>query len=179
VFVRCRYLPLAFQIMSGRSGWKQGWLPDSQTRPLAPRYTVSQSGKHQSLSLTPVAKSENFNLTSGGGFRSTWFEQHVLKQRNPGPGRYRTDQELVDPGTGGKDAVDVNRTVKESMPRFSVPKLAKETTLAKTKLSILKPSYLNVSVGKSTDVQVTPGPGQYSQYTYFGAASGASRKPYF
>lgn len=161
------------------SAWKQGWLPDSQTRPLAPRYTVSQSGKHRSLSLTPVAKSDIFNLSSGGGFRSTWFEQHVLKQRNPGPGRYRTDQELVDLKQSGKDSVDVNYTVKESVPKFSVPKLAKETVLAQTKLSILKPSYLNVPVGKSTEVRVTPGPGQYTQYTYFGAASGGSRKKFF
>ncbi len=157
--------------------WKEGWLSDGETAQTAPRWSVSQSGRHRSVTPKVVAKSETFYLTSGGGFRSTWFQQHVLTQRNPGPGRYRTDLEIVSPST--KDAVDVNKTIKESVPRFSIPKHLKETSLKSTKLSILKPSYLNVPKGKSTDVQSTPGPGQYTQYTFFGAPSGPTRKPYF
>ena len=158
--------------------WKEGWRADGNTRSLGPRWTVGQAGRHQSLTRSVVAKSENFSLTTGGGFRSTWFQSHVLKQRNPGPGRYRTDCELVLP-SAAKDTLDVNRTVKEAVPKYSVPRLMRETTLSHTKLSILKPSFLNVPVGKATAVRGTPGPGQYTQYTFFGGPSGGSRKPYF
>ncbi len=157
-------------------GWKKGWSANSQTVKTAPRWTLTLAGRHRSLTPSVVAKTDTFNLTAGGGFRSTWFQQHVLTQRNPGPGRYRTDFELP---SSAKDSVDVNKSVKESAPKFSVPKHIKETTLSAIKLSILKPSYLNVPKGKSTDVQPAPGPGQYTQYTFFGAASGPTRKQYF
>jgi hypothetical protein len=164
------------QKKKGNISWKQGWTTDSQTQKQLPRWSLSQSGRYRSISAIPVVNSPLFNLTSGGGFRSTYIQHHILKQRNPGPGRYRTDFQFP---TSSSDSLNVNLTVNESSPNFSLSRLPKETSLSKTKLSILKPSFLNVPVARSTDLKPTPGPGHYTQYTFFGAASGPSRKPYF
>jgi len=100
----------------------------------------------------------------------------MLKQVNPGPGTYRTDTDVV---LKAADQVDSTKSVQDRPPRFSFSRGVRTGVSKNTKLSTLQPSYLNVPVGKSNVMKVTPGPGQYNQYTYFGGASGPTRTTYF
>jgi len=142
----------------------------------------------------------NTMYTLGGGYRDTWVQAHVRKNRNPGPGHYKTDSELPSSSTlsgfdwlrtaegkkdkdNWRDEVNVQNTKKERTPKYTTlgrKELREVSLVGKPRLSCLKPSYMNVPIGqKSTDVRETPGPGHYQQQTTFGAASGGHRTHYF
>jgi hypothetical protein len=81
-----------------------------------------------------------------------------------------------------RDEVNADNSKKERPPKYTTlgRKEIRECSLPKTRLSCMKPSYLNVPMGmKSSDVKATPGPGHYQQRTQFGAASGGHRTQYF
>ena len=163
-----------------KESWKQGWRNNSTTVRQSPLWSLSSSGGfHKSTKEVTTSPSKNVVFKSGGGFRKTWVQEISVNPRqvNPGPGSYRTDS---DTPTKTGDYLDVNKTVRERPPLFSVGKSFNETILSRVKLSTLKPSNLNVpATVKSNIMMPTPGPGQYSQYTYFGGSSGGSRKTYF
>merc|ERR1719316_1941966 len=80
-----------------------------------------------------------------------------------------------------RDEFNVNNMRKERAPRYTTlgRKEPREASFDHVRLSCLQPSYLVNCHGKSTDVRATPGPGEYTQLTSFGAASGPTRKHYF
>ena len=147
--------------------WKRGWACDRTTIRQAPRWSVSPAGKFESIVPVVTNPSKNTTVKVGGGFRKTWIQSSMSKQVNPGPGTYRTDTDLP---SDDKDQYDVRASVHDRSPIVSIGKEAKEVILNKVKLSILKPSYLNVPVASSSAMKTTPGPGQYTQYSSFGEA---------
>jgi hypothetical protein len=156
--------------------WKKGWATNATTVHQAPRWSVTLDGYNTSVVPVVNTSLKNVSFSVGGGFRKTWIQNSLGKYDNPGPGKYRTD---TDHPLKKKDEFDVKKTIVERSPMFSLGKDAKESLLPKIKLSTLKPSYLNVPDTRSNVMKPTPGPGQYTQYTFFGGASGPTRKTYF
>ena len=161
-----------------KEAWKDGWYTDHMTAAQAPRWTLSHAGRHDSLAPVNVEIESNAVVKLGVGYRSTWVEKHVLDKFTPGPGHYRTQTDKRRSRSTQSD-VNITKTTKEAAPRWTQSKTEREVVLPRLKKSSLKPSYISIPVGKSTDVKFTPGPGEYTQLTYFGGASGPSRKPYF
>lgn len=161
-----------------KDSWKQGWRNNSTTVKQSPLWSLASTGGfHRNTKEVVSSPCKHVVFKSGGGFRKTWVQELAVNPRqvNPGPGSYRTDSD-----TPSQDYVDVNKTIRERPPLFSLGKSFNETLLTKVKLSTLKPSNLNVpATVKSNVMMPTPGPGQYSQYTFFGGSSGGSRKTYF
>lgn len=150
---------------------------------------------------------KNTRFTIGGGYRDTWVQVLQRNNRNPGPGQYKKETSMpIDKCSGTdwlwttngqvdaknyRDEFNVKNTKAERAPNYTFrgtppqgadPKgrmVLKEVSLDKVRLSCLKPSYMNVHSGASNTVKATPGPGQYTQPTSFGAASGGSREHYF
>ncbi|KAF4753139.1 hypothetical protein FOZ62_025062 [Perkinsus olseni] len=165
--------------------WKTGWRTDALTLTAGPRFTVGRGAKHTSNKVKSNYHLQNTKYTTGGGYRDTWVQVLTRQNKQPGPGRYRTPQEF-DLGMDArrrigdsKDMTQISRNILSLAPDFRFGTQKQETVLRKLKLGALKASYLNIHTGKSTDMKVTPGPGQYTQYTSFGAASGGSRRHYF
>jgi hypothetical protein len=164
------------------SSWKRGWTADGNTKHTAPRFSVPLSGLNSSKEPKVLTQSENYVLTTGGRFRNTWLSNHIVKQRNPGPGRYRTDTDFP---ISKSDDVNVGKITNEKITKFlSFQKYENDRCATRTKMSTLKPSNLVIPItgdntGDDKTLQFTVGPGAYNQYTYFGAPSGPSRKPYF
>ncbi|KAF4672526.1 hypothetical protein FOL47_000441 [Perkinsus chesapeaki] len=167
------------------SDWKAGWHANALTLTSGPRFTVGRGAKHASNKEKPGYHLQNTKYTTGGGYRDTWVQVLTRQNKQPGPGRYRTPQEF-NPGMNAqnrigdsKDVVQTSRNILSSAPDFRFGTQEQETVLRKLRFGALKASYLNTHTGKSTDMKVTPGPGHYTQYTSFGAASGGSRRHYF
>jgi hypothetical protein len=177
--------------------WRKGWKADADTLACAPRYTVPKGSKHASNKEQEKTYLRNTKFTVGGGYRDTWVQAHVRRNRNPGPGHYKKNTELplnklsgtdyllsaegAQDAKNWRDEFNVNNTSKERAPRYTTlgRKEAREASFDKLRLSCLQPSYMNACIGKTTNVKATPGPGEYTQHTSFGAASGGSRKHYF
>jgi len=183
---------------SDPEAWKGGWKADAETITCAPRWTAPKCAKHSQTTEKWHTYLQNTKYSLGGGYRDTWVQVAVRKNRNPGPGHYKTDTELPLNKMSGpdylrtaegqvdeknpRDEFNCNNTRKERAPKYSTlrRKELREASLPKLRLSCAKPSYLNTCCGpKSTDMMVTPGPGSYSQLTSFGAASGGHRKHFF
>jgi hypothetical protein len=179
---------------SDPTAWKKLWKADAETLTCAPRWTAPKCAKHTSTQEKWHSYLNNTRYSLGGGYRDTWVQVAVRKNRTPGPGHYETNTELPYPvekknSKGDSDyclkALDsgefnVNNTRKERAPKYTTlgRREAREVGLTKTKLSCLKASYLNTPSGsKTTDVMETPGPGTYNAYTSFGAASGGHQHP--
>jgi len=163
--------------------WKKGWHADGSTMTAAPRWTQGRSSRHASTKESWKGHLENTRYTVGGGFRDTWIQQHTRRNLTPGPGRYRTDREFPQPADRWnpnieKEEIDTNKTIQERAPEFPFAKTEREVSLrARPKLSCLKASNMITQTGsKTTEVGPSPGPGQYLQFTTFGAASGGERE---
>lgn len=181
----------------GTAGWRDGWKADAESLECAPRYTMPRGSKHHKNKEEKQEYLQNTRFTVGGGYRDTWIQAHVRRNRNPGPGHYKKNTDMPLNKTSGtdwllttegqvdaknqRDEFNVNNTCKERAPRYTTlgRKEVREVSFDRVRLGCLKPSYMNVCSGKSNVVKVTPGPGHYTQPTSFGAASGGSRKHFF
>merc|ERR1719271_1495305 len=114
----------------------------------APRWTAPKAGKHKYK--TPWSPStgrrtnpgeeehtylNNTWYTLGGGYRDTWVQAHVRRNRNPGPGHYKKNTELplnklsgtdyllsaegAQDAKNWRDEFNVNNTSKERAPRYT------------------------------------------------------------
>ncbi len=162
-----------------QNSWKKGWYPDHHTLHQAPRWEFLPGSRHTGKSAAKLDIGPNATIDVGGGFRSTWVEKHVSKQQTPGPGHYKTPTGITGEEWDKSEFVDTTHSVYGSSPSWTQSKCKREVLLKKERLSPVKPSYMAVRVGKGNQLKASPGPGQYTQYTMFGGASGPTRKEYF
>lgn len=165
-------------------------MADGESLASAPRWSMGGKAQYH----TPEKqewKTENVKWNTGGRSRDTWVQAHARRSFTPGPGKYRTDQEFPMQKCKGTDWVfatdpeesdtfNIKNTRKERTPKWSLQKAEREANQKmEIRISPLKPSYMQIRTGTSSEVVPTPGPGHYTQPTQFGAASGAHRHHYF
>ncbi|CAE8630301.1 unnamed protein product, partial [Polarella glacialis] len=138
-------------------------------------HPTQSSGPRWSMGRDGHMKEGTTRAAPGGSFRDrkTWIQTAVQeKQWVPGPGAYKTEREFL---YKPKDEVDTNKTWNEAAPEYSFSREVKETRLQQKDVKMRR----NNGAYPKFDSDFTPGPGSYTQYTSFGAASGGHRQAYF
>lgn len=141
--------------------WRKGWSAD-QLCSSAPRWTLHKSGKSKRTV----------------GVRHTYLDDRIdVTNWVPGAGRYKTDREFL---TCKDDELDSNNTIQECAPNYTIPKMLRSTSIP----SLGTPGSKDEKAQRTAfpflpTSHYTPGPGAYTQWSTFGAASGPYRKVYF